>query len=369
MSSKSTIITLNGKSYDAATGKQINHHAGPAAAKPGSGFRKAKHSSIDGFKHPNPSHNLSGKPALLAVKGPVTTSHHIHKNTQHSSTLMRRLVKKPAHRPASPARFDKIASAGGSAAAITLNPSLGIDRERLERAKQVAKSAWVSKFNAVTGFSRVTALLPVKQPPETASTDLDDLDEALANAEDNDLLTAALAKADSHTNKPLRKTRLRHKIAKKIRLSPRALNISLMVLSVAVLGSFIVYQNMPRLAMRLAVARSGVKGSLPDYQPTGYTIAGPIQYSPGVITINYQSKTENRNFKVLQHASDWNSETLLQNFVATDNKMYQTYQENGKTIYLYEGENATWVDGGVWYEIQTDSALTNNQVIRLANSL
>lgn len=368
MGSKQTIITLNGKSYDAATGKQIKHHSAtntPVTAE----AHTPKHHSIDGFKHHRPGHPQSLKPPASHFKTAIKTAHQVHKNTEHSSTLMRRLVKKPGHNFSAPGQFTKISQAGVSTASITLNPSLGLDSERLERAKQVAKSAWVSKFNPVNGFSRVTTLLPVRQAPNLADSDLADDDEIAKASEDRDFLAEALDKADSHTNKPLRKAKLRHKIAKKVRLSPRALNISLMVLSIAVLGSFIVYQNMPRLAMRLAVARSGVKGSLPAYQPTGYKITGPIQYSPGIITINYQSKTENRNFKVLQHASDWNSETLLQNFVATDNKMYQTYQENGKTIYLYEGENATWVDGGVWYDVQSDSALTNNQVIRLANSL
>jgi hypothetical protein len=70
-----------------------------------------------------------------------------------------------------------------------------------------------------------------------------------------------------------------------------------------------------------------------------------------------------------QRSSEWNSDALVQNFVATSRRAYQSYQDNGKTIYIYEGNNATWVDGGVWYQIEGNASLNSDQLLRIAKSL
>lgn len=121
--------------------------------------------------------------------------------------------------------------------------------------------------------------------------------------------------------------------------------------------------------MKLAASRSGVNGSLPSYQPAGFSLNGAVAYRPGQITINYKSNSDDRGFKVNQSASQWDSKTLLDDFVAINRNDYQTIQDKGKTVYIYDNNNATWVDSGIWYRIEGDSSLSSEQLLRIASSL
>lgn len=178
-----------------------------------------------------------------------------------------------------------------------------------------------------------------------------------------------IANANSHAMPSIAKKTKRHKIAKALRISPRAVSMSSFVLAGLLLGGFFVYQNIPNMAMKLASTRSGVSASLPDYKPAGFVMSGPIQYSAGKISVNYHSNTDDRAYEVTQSASEWNPDSLLDNYVATNNRSYQTFQDRGRTIYIYEDSNATWVNKGVWYKIEGKSALNSDQLLRIANSL
>ncbi len=58
----------------------------------------------------------------------------------------------------------------------------------------------------------------------------------------------------------------------------------------------------------------------------------------------------------------------LTNHVLTNKQPFQTFQDAGKTIYIYEDSKATWVNGGVWYQINGNASLTSDQLLRIANS-
>lgn len=97
-------------------------------------------------------------------------------------------------------------------------------------------------------------------------------------------------------------------------------------------------------------------------------MAGPIQYGEGAVTLSYQSNSDDRNFQIVQKSSDWNSQSLLENFVS-DKEPYQTFQDKGRTIYIYGKSSATWVSGGVWYQIEGESDLSSDQLLRIVSSL
>ena len=121
--------------------------------------------------------------------------------------------------------------------------------------------------------------------------------------------------------------------------------------------------------MRLASSKAGIKGSLPNYTPSGYAYKG-VETSPGEITVNFHSNSDQRSFEVKQKVSGWNSETLKSNYVAASSQPYQSQQENGKTLFIYNnGSSATWVDGGVWYQIEGQNNLSSDQLVKIANSL
>jgi hypothetical protein len=235
-----------------------------------------------------------------------------------------------------------------------------IDPVRLARAKQVAKSKLISKFSDAEPR-------PVDQPAIKPLP--------VAMAPEAPIISPlgfqnALDQAASHQQPKLKKQRFHHRVAKKLHVSPRTLSISSASLLLLLVGGFIAYQNVPNVAMHVASARSGVNAALPAYRPAGFAFNGPIQYKPGQITVSFKSNSdEDRKFSIIQSTSSWNSETLLENFVANTDHPYQTYQDGGKTIYIYDGTNATWVDGGIWYRVEGNSSLSSDQLLRLADSI
>jgi hypothetical protein len=85
--------------------------------------------------------------------------------------------------------------------------------------------------------------------------------------------------------------------------------------------------------------------------------------------VTFRSNSDERNFELQQQVSNWNSQALVDNFILSENKQYQTFQEKGKTIYVYDNANATWVNGGVWYKIEGNSSLNTEQLLKIASSI
>ena len=349
MATKQHTIELNGKRYDTRTGKvlsanEVIQSGGQTYTKP----VKQSGVALDGFARQRVNH----------AERPKTAAYAVHKKTEKSKTLMRHAVQKPRIKPelASPIRKHEV-------------PRTNIDPVRKSRAQKVRKSNLVQRFAAPRAdIKPTTAALsvqpePAHAPPLTLLNKHQEVFSANQKA-----LHQAVANASSHTEARAKKTTQRQRIAHKLKLSNRTVTLATASLSVLLLVGFVAYQNVPNLAIRLATTRAGVEGSLPSYQPAGFGVSGPIHYKQGEITISYKSHTDNRGFQVSQRNSQWNSETLLENHVASGQRAFQTYQDNGKTIYIYD-DNATWVDGGVWYEIEGNSSLNSDQLLRMASSM
>lgn len=245
--------------------------------------------------------------------------------------------------------------------------------DRAVRAQTVTKSSLISRFGSAQYTSdidkpkehKLVAHVPVKTAPPVSEHQAAPLhSKSFTNP-----FAEAIEKSTSHQQiSPVKESR-RNRVARKLKVTPRTVSAGSMVMAGLLLVGFFVYQNIPNLAMKVAATRSGVHASLPGYKPAGFAINGPIKYSAGKISINYRSTTDERSFAVTQSSSEWNDETLLDNFVAVDRRAYQTYQDKGKTIYIYDDNNATWVDEGVWYQIEGASSLNSDQLLRIANSL
>jgi len=339
------ILELNGKQYDALTGKLLV----PTEKKPSSSHKSSQQSGVV----------LDG----ITRSRQHTASVVMHSKTQRSHTLMRTAVHKPV---ASKTRH-------------TINNdsqslNTGHIIHRSTNAHSAPKSALISKFGSnTTSFTKKVAPLsvqpePIQEAPAMLAHHFTPPHHSRHSHAKNPF-DNALEHAQSHKQPKLKKTSLRHRAAHKLRTTPRAMNISAALLSGLLILAFFVYQNVPNLAMKVATTRAGIAGHLPSYNPSGFSFSGPIHYSPGQITFSYKSNSDDRNFTVSQKASEWNSETLLQDFVAVKHPEYQTLQDKGKTIYVFEGSNATWVNGGIWYRIEGASALNTDQLLRLASSL
>ena len=326
MTKAQTVIELNGKRYNALNGQVIsdNKH------EPKKPVTSTTH--IDGFQP------------------------HVHRKPERSKTLMRHAVKKP--------QSLKPDSSSAPTNHIALHNTS--THRRLERATHIPQNPTISKFGPASKVVKKFAhVLPVKEPPTMNEAPVNQL---FPNKTINPFHNA-LHNATAHTQPKLKKRSLRSRAAHKLKVSTRTINVGAASLAVVLLGGFIAYQNVPNVAVRVAASRAGVHAGLPGYQPAGFSLKGSIQAHPGQVILTYHSNSDDRQFKVSQSSSSWNNESLVENFVAVNQRPYQTYEKDGKTIFIYNDNNATWVDKGVWYQVEGKSSLNSDQLLRLATSL
>ena len=345
MSSKQHIIELNGNRYNTVTGAMVNNHSSTASSAGTPSHNKSQ--SVDGFTRSSRS--------VARTHNPSAT----HK-TQKSQTLMRKIVQKPVT-PLIQGVTSSIAKTNE-----LIQTSKSFSAAKLTQAKAIPQSNLIRRFNNDFAVPKHIA----KGHATVASPQIARLQTmATATTVTTSPLTRGLAEATSHEEVKSKKPRHHVRIAHKLRISPRTLSTSSFIVAALLVAGFFTYQNMPNLSMRLASSRAGVRGTLPSYQPAGFGLSGSITYKPGQITVGYKSHSDDRNFKIIQSASSWDSTSLLDNFVATSHKDYQTVLDRGKTIYIYDKSSATWMDGGVWYRVEGNSELNSDQLLNLASSL
>jgi hypothetical protein len=349
------VITLNGNRYDAVTGELLSS---PKPKQPTQKTSSPSSSGTDGFV----SRPVQNKTNIKRH------SQNISRTTHKSKTLVRRIVNKPQV-----AKDNK-----SSEAHPEIKKTMPINQSREQRAKNASKSSLISKFGINNHKTNTKySPLPLSSPPKENSTkpnlpkdyNSHDSTSLKPRQKTSNVLENAINNSQSHKKTTHKKTPRTHKIAKKLRVKPRFLNITMFVVAGLLLGGYFAYNNVPNLAMQVASTRAGINGTVPAYQAGGFSFNGPIEYQVGQVTIKYKSNSDNRSYVITQKKSEWNSDALLSNHVSTNSRSYQLLQEKGKTIYIYDGDSASWIEDGVWYEIKGQSSLSANQVIKIANSL
>jgi hypothetical protein len=364
---KQTSIEINGKKYDALTGKLISNSSVQTAQSTPVTYT-SNTGIVDGFKRPRKS-NVARQ-----------TAKHASKTAQRSKTLVRSSVKKPK----------TVASPAEKLAQQSLRKKLGTPHSRVQNAKHSERSPSISKFQAQSAKSSVlkkTTNHPVKpapmkqgivasvgrpapvvSAPPVAKTHAKPQPTHRSKATEK-LIEAALTNAHSHTEPTHKVPKKRSKLIGKLGISSKSAAMSSAVLAGVLLGGFFAIQNVPNLAMRVAATRAGFDATMPGYQPSGFSFKGPINYNSGQVTVSFRSNTDTREYDLTQRSSNWNSDALLANYIIDENKQYQTYTDRGRTLYIYDGSNATWVDNGIWYQVEGQSNMTTDQLIRIAASI
>lgn len=180
--------------------------------------------------------------------------------------------------------------------------------------------------------------------------------------DDQTIFDQVLASARSHEQKPLKRTK-----KQSVKAHRRGLGVSASVLVVVLLGLFIAYQNRASINLQLASAKAGFHATTPSYKPTGYALKD-ISSSPGMVNIRYRAPQGN-GIVIGQKESNWDSQTLQQNYLALGDQKYQTHHQSGKTIFTYGKNQATWVDGGIWYQIQGNATTSSKDLVAIAASM
>ena len=394
MSQNRTTIEINGQHYDAQTGRLLS---GSAPHNPANG------KSLDGVARHQRAHlSETPKQHIHAVKHAPHAADSVHHTTHKSATLQRRLVKKPAavhkdtarpapiHPNAAPAaskaihhKSAKLSRHGfvdGSFAHKDLTPST-----KVQRAHTVARSHAISRFGTLSseGVIKRVAPLKVRRAPHSAHETIERPHHeaplpilraepdffARSAAETSNLLERSIELATAHQATPHRKTSHRRRVAHKLGIHPGLVNIGAAAFVGLLLIGFFAYQNTTKIAMSMAAHRSGMAVSAPTNIPSGYRLGGPIKYATGMVAFTYTTPGADKEFTLSQQTSEWTSSTLFSNMFADGTVAYQTLQSNGLTIYTYGQGNATWVSGGLRYDITGDAGLTSDQITRLATSL
>ena len=175
-----------------------------------------------------------------------------------------------------------------------------------------------------------------------------------------------VAKALSKSTSKKHQTHKRPSVFKR---HPRLFSIATAGLVVVLLAGYITYANLPFISVKIAAIQAGVKADYPAYRPSGYSLKGPVEYTPGVVTMKFVSNTSSESFTITQSKSDWDSASLQENYVSKEaGDDFITITENGLTIYRYNN-NAAWVNGGILHTIKGDAQLSDTQIKRIATSM
>lgn len=357
------VIEFNGKRYDAITGELLGKsHA--EVAEPLAPPKVARR-TIDGVVRKKPAHQHtqdSFEKTKITVSAPVKIrtkpAHQAGRilkphRPEPTKTLMRRAVHKPATtikpaiKPQSPAEV-----MAKPMSAIAVKHSVHhVDPLRKHRATQTPKSHAVRRFAAGSAHPHIA--LPVHQKPAVEQV-IRPQPSPLAKP---DIFEAAIAHANSHEQPALKHPSRKHHKKRKI-----ALMITGFV-ALLTLGGFLTYLNMSAIELKIASINAGFSAQLPAYSPTGYELTD-IKNRPGQITLHFRSG--DRTYQVTQQPTDWNSQTLGDSIIADASS--QPLQVNGRTVYVYEGI-ASWVSGGVRYDITGNANFSADELAAIAGSM
>lgn len=176
------------------------------------------------------------------------------------------------------------------------------------------------------------------------------------------IAAATAAMQPAHTKKPV-------KPVKQSSRTRRVMSVLSGSLALLLLGAYVTYLNMPSLSTRVAAAQAGINATYPGYQPSGYSLSGPVAYQEGTVSMKFAANAGPQSYTITQSRSDWDSSAVLENYVREKaGSDYTISTTGGLTIYSYNA-GAAWVNGGILYTISGDAPLSADQIQHVATSL
>ncbi len=325
-----TTITINGRTYDAISGMPIGKTPAEAHDQPAQSAPQNR-----AFTDIAPQH--AAKASIRPTHEVHAAAQAVHQVTQKSHTLYRQALKKPEVTKAPVERSEHITKFHNA----TVHPNLAMQPKPAE--DPIAPAAMHP--TVAKAFHHDTAA-PAAQ---LSGTDLKE-----------QLIKERLAEVG---NAPAKKEK-----SSWLSRQPRLVTILSSTLSLLILGGYLTYITLPSISLKVAASRAGVNAGMPEYKPDGYSLDGPITYSPGEVVISYKSNTNESGYKITQKATNWDSQAVLDNYVGKMADNYLTFQEKGITVYTF-GNKAAWVNGGLLYVIDGDAALSSDQILKVATSI
>jgi hypothetical protein len=367
VSKTTSSIEINGNHYDTATGLAVN-----------TGVSTKTGGSLDGVFGKTPTKVPLAAPRtkpvtpitplsadkIMDMQPPKRPARSAAQNVgshlpQGSQTLMRHVVQKPGK------SLKRRHAAQGPTDALVARPPLSVAPKhsistvpagRLARAEQVNQSSQISRFIK----PQASPATPTTPTPAAVVTH-----RAAPVQQPLDVFEIAMQRATSHQQLPV----IQHKHPRSRQLfSKRRTSIAATAATVLLLVGLVGLQYRTTIALHLATGKAGFSATIPAYRPAGYSI-GKLNATAGSVAINFRSNSDQRAYAITEKPSAWDSATLRDNFVSSADSHFQTVQVGGRTVYLYGKNNAAWVNGGIWYQVQSGGALSDRQLSELAASL
>ncbi|HVA11463.1 MAG TPA: hypothetical protein VNG32_04855, partial [Candidatus Dormibacteraeota bacterium] len=302
------------------------------------------------------STQATARQALASSKHPVNDARgHIPKTSQ---ILMRSVVKKPGPGLKRQIKISENIDREISKippSDVALNISLSKQHPgRNQRAALTEQSGSISHFVTPSTSPVFKPVSPdISEPSPAPGTN----PSAPPISPADILLHRALNRANAHEQPQAEKTTSKHY---------RIAFIAAPVLVAALL--IIGVHDLTSLQLKVASAKAGFSTSLPAYHPAGFAL-NQLSYNSGIFSSEYSANNSNRGYVITQKSTSWNTQDLLNNYVATLTTSYRVVRLGNRTIYLYGNGSASWVSGGIWYQIDSDGSLSESQIIDTINSL
>ncbi len=377
------IIEINGRKYDAQTGKLISSDKTTSTAQPNTPPKLNNlPKNIDGIskkpasvQNPNPKRIYSKittvdrpQPNTKRIDGmhkaaATKTSHKIQK----SVTLSRSAVKKPAktapyiHAKSIPQSSPQKRTENQS---LLNSQAKKVPEARIHRAMFQAKSKFVSKFPKNTSvkpqlhpnLTVQKAPLVQEKEPGINKTNLFETNISLNNKAQKTL--------------PIKHEHIHRKRHNSSRFSKKVLGFSTVAAAILLVSGFFVFQTVPEVAIWAAASKSHVAIKTPGTTLAGFAFKAPVQADKTQSTITYKSKHDDSVYTITQKPTDWSSESLMSNYLIKSKLAYQTYYSKGMTVFVYNNSSATWVDKGIWFTLEAkNGTLSSEQILAIASSL
>ena len=328
--------------------------------------------------------------AQRSARTPAAAASNFHSGTQKSHTLQRKYIKKPRTidsvapvRAATPAGIKENSAARSSqrlAAERSTPPQIIRRSKRTRRVQDIRRSSNIAHFAKATTTTNPSVKRPATpETPDIAPT-ANQLEQTtrqrqaiIKQQQTRSVLPSQVIKQQAiqeATDKMLtRQQRKEVKPTKNPSLWRRLVSVGSTAIAVLLLGAYFTYINMPALSTRIAASQAGINASYPNYQPSGYSLNGPVAYQQGSVIMKFAANGSNENFTLAQTRSEWDSSAVLENYIKPKSRdKYTTTAANGLTIYSY-GTHAAWVNAGILYTVDGNAELAPDQIQKIAASL
>lgn len=364
-------VEIKGRKYSAHTGEPLSSPKDfDIIRKPASSSNSAPVAAAQNKDHNESPSQPSAATGIDGIMGPAGQHHnrkqqskiksqHVHARQNSKSDNNSTKVKKPVptvkHPEHSLTDVQRLALGIGESA------------NRRIRASQYQKSHHIRKFSPYSLQAEQQPERP--QEAQQARAEVAKQDAAVPQRLSVSQLAMMAAEAYEQSKGLPAKKKSRLAGLFKVRL-PRKLNFAAALASILIIAGYITYLNIPNMALRIAASRAGVDATLPAYKPEDFSFNGPVTYSKGQVVVNFSSKSGDGMFTITQAKSNWDSKSLYDNYISQVTDDSTEFRERGITVYIWGRGNASWVNKGIWYTLETDdSYLSPDQLLRIAASL